>query len=126
MKTRFKRRQARFRAIESTQCRSGGGGADLGETGGLFTELPDRLLVNLPECGPFLLDDAPKLMHAGGGVLLRAPLAGSPDGQLLLELADSLRLTLAGDRPAIDDLGALFRELRQPALHRLQMIRSLP
>src|SRR6185295_4151291 len=106
--------------------RRGGGGADLGETGGLLAELLDRFFVNLPERGPFLLDDAPELLHPCGGVLLSAHLAGVPDDQLLLELADGLRLPLAGDRPAIDDLRALFREPRQAALHRLQMIRRLP
>ena len=112
--------QARFRAIEPAHRLRGGGHADLGEARGMFAELADRLLVQVPQLAPLMLDDTLQVLHPDRSVLLRARLGRTQIVQTLLQLADDLGVPFAGHGKSIDDLGRLLGQLRQTMLDRLQ------
>lgn len=122
MQLGFERREPRFGALDAGLGRPGCRHTELRQALGLRLQLPGRFLVKVPEEGPFLLDDALEGLKSPGRLALKAGLDVAPAAEPRLELADRMGVPLAGGRPLLQNLRALFREMRQAPFHRLQVL----
>ena len=112
--------QTCFGAVKAAHRLRGGGHADLGQGGGLVPKLLDGLVVRALQRVPLLLDHVLQIEHPRGGAIGGVYVRRAPLGEPLLELAEHLRVAIAGDGRPIDHLRVLFGELVQPVFDRLK------
>ena len=116
-------RQPCFRALESLLRGIGGGDADLREAGSMLAQPANRILVQMFQLAPFLLDDFFELFDPLRGVLLQSAAGVVPLGEMGFEARDRARVALGRQCPASDNLRAflgeqsktLFRSRRVPS-----------
>ena len=84
----------------------------------MLTQLPDRILVQLLQLAPFMLNHFLELIDALRGVLLE-PCAGVvPFQEMRFETRDRASMPLRGQCPSTHDLCALLGEQRKALLRR--------
>jgi hypothetical protein len=114
--------QPSFRALQSRLRRAGRRDADFRKAVRVRAQLARRLLVEMPQRRPLLLDDALECLESRRRVALQARFDLVPSGEARLELTHRQRVAFAGGGPLFEHVGALIGELREPPLHRLQVI----
>jgi len=118
----LERREPRFRALDSRLGGTGRVDADLGQAFGLLAQLPGRFFVQKAEGCPLTADRALERLKSPGGVALKPAFDVVPAGKARFELADRLRVTLAGRGALLQDAAALFGELGQTLFERLAVV----
>ena len=122
MEVVLERREPRFRALDPGLGGTGGIDADFGQALGLLAQLTGRLFVQETKGRPLAADGALEPLKAPGGVALKAAFDVVPAGETRFELADRLRVSLAGRAALLQDAGALIGELRQPPFDRFAIL----
>ena len=122
MQVVLERREPRFRALDPGLGGTGGIDADLGQAFGLLAQLPGRFFVEEAKGGPLAADRALELLKTPGGVALKAAFDLVPAGETRFELANRLRVALAGRGALFQDAGALVGELRQTLFDRFAIL----
>ena len=79
----------------------------------MLAQLSDRILVELFELAPFLLDQLFELLDTLSRVLLQARPGVVPLSQVGFEARHRTRMTFGRERPAADDLGAFLGQQRE-------------
>jgi hypothetical protein len=121
MEIAFYRGQTRLGAVEAglrgVRCRD----TDFGQGRGLFGQAPDRRFVNVAKRIPFVLDDPFEVLDPLRRVFLQSRTRIAPIAQMRFELGDGAGMTFGGEGPALENVGAVFRQHREALFDRLNI-----
>jgi hypothetical protein len=108
--------QPRFRSFEVLLRGVRSGDADLRQVRRVLLKLTDRLVLELSQLLPLLVDDGLEILEPLRGVLLQAGARVGPLGKMRFELVDDGRVPLGDGGPSAHDLGALLGERGKASL----------